>query len=315
MIATTPKITPTRRLLALKALPGFAELPPEELLSLGHHATVERHAAGDVLHRAGTGAESIVVLVEGALHSSQGMQQTPIRGLALAMGWEALTHEAVSYSLTCVEPSTLMKVPVDDVETLVVDRFDLYRAIVRELARALSVIAKEIALRGGSTHGDHIVPSRRERDLSLASILSYLAATPELSALPLDVLAALASEVEIVTVPAGEVLWAVGERHDSAVLPLDAGWHGSVEQQRFELPAGQLFGLEDALSGDPRWYELNAPEHAIGRCVMVPKQRLFDELEDDEDAARALLRSLAKRYVRLSGYKRLITADENAGIR
>ena len=307
MTDATPSLTPTRRLLALKALPGFAKLPPEELLSLGHHATVSRHAPGDLLHRAGTNATSIFVLVEGGLLLTQGMRETPIRGLTLAMGWEALTHEAVSYSLTCVEPSTLLRVPVDDVEALVVDRFDLYRAIARELARALSAIAEEIAVRGGTTHGDHVVPSRRERDLSLASLLSYLAATPELSALPLDVLAALASEVEVVTVPADEVLWAIDECHDSAVLPLDAGWHGRVERQEFELPAGQLFGLEDALSGDPRWYELRSPKRAVGRCLMVPKQRLFDELEDDEEAARALLRSLAKRHVRLSGDQRLTT--------
>lgn len=302
-MSPSPDLPPAQRLLALKALPGFAELPASALWAIGHHASIHRHEQARVLHRAGTQADAIHVLVDGKATIEHGSNVSGVEPLELAVGWEALTHEPTSFTVTMTEPSTTLSLDVAHAEAILVDRFDVYRAVIRQLARAISTILQSI-VDAGTPPRDDALPEPSRGDLPLAARLAHLAATPELAALPLDVLAALAASVETRTLEPGELLWGTGERHDSAVIPLDRGLTAVSDRLTLDLPRGQLFGLEDALSGDPRWNDLVPVQRT--RCLLVPKQTLFDELEDDEDAARALLRSMAQRHVRLSGYERLV---------
>src|SRR5690606_12648580 len=90
----TARVSPVRRLLALKAFPGFAHLPPAQLIELGAHGRARSWERGVVLQRAGLTPECLHLVVSGyVIDARDGLAVAHIEPYELVGGMEVLTGE------------------------------------------------------------------------------------------------------------------------------------------------------------------------------------------------------------------------------
>ena len=70
-------MTLTERIFALSRLPGFDQLPADELLAVAASMTERRYNPGDVVVPAGVSMWHLLVVVRGQLHSEPSRQAAP----------------------------------------------------------------------------------------------------------------------------------------------------------------------------------------------------------------------------------------------
>ena len=308
-------LSPARRLIALKALPGLSALPPRQLLSLGRSATVSRAAGGELLQEAGVMPERSLLVASGSVRIERdGEAPEVVRPFELVGGWAVLAGEPTSYAAVAAEPTTLLGFEVAEMEALIVDAFDLYRTVLQSLAHALVTSGGAELQAAPSTRVSAALATAQREEV--VARLPLVAALDELGGLPLHVAAALAKGLRRRRVAAGEVLWEPEERKTHALIALDPGLVASFREAGRSgggrpVPPGRLLGFEEALSGDERRYRLVARRDAT--VLELPRRILLDELEDDPRAARAFLREIARRVVRRSGLAGLRHRRPSAG--
>lgn len=138
-----------RTLQAVRAIPMFRGLSPEDQAKLASLSTLKEHARGDYLWRAGDVAENLTAIVRGRVkivgHSGGSDVILELFGPGEPVGAIAV-YNYIPYpaSAVCMEPSTLLMLPRRDYFELLDRHPEFARAIIRELTKLVLSLARKL---------------------------------------------------------------------------------------------------------------------------------------------------------------------------
>jgi len=140
-------------------------------------------------------------------------------------------------------------------------------------------------------------PSRREDPASIVTRILLLSESDPFRKLSTLTVARVAHAAEELRLDPGQALWEEGDASEASYFVLGGTFRvdGSDEATDPGGP-GATLGVREALAGRPRADRVTASSKA--RVLRVANDVLIDELEDDPDAAVALLASIASRALR-----------------
>ena len=131
-----------------------------------------------------------------------------------------------------------------------------------------------------------------DRPLDLVERMTLLRQTFSFAEGNIDGIADLAKEVRESRIPKGTQIWRTGDVANYFLMPLKGKVHCEAPGQSFKLGPSDSIGALDAMSDQPRWYNVSVAEDLV--AFHVERDMLFDVLEDHFDMAMGLLRTIAR---------------------
>jgi len=295
-MATEAGAMPIEHLLALKSVPPFSALPPDDLALLVERAQPRTFDAGDVLVADGVPITSIHLVIAGRLEEERaGRCWADREPYELVGGVDALAHTGEHLVARATERTQTLELDRNDLLEVCQDRFSVLATVAAGVA-AMAIAARR---RLGPTAGFGVAPAgvpmavgSRERK-GLAETVARLRAIAPLEATPIHTLAHAAEAGELVVLEAGRKLWRAGDPSDHLVLVLSGMLQCTADdgRQRFALAADEAAGVLDALALAPRWYDATVASRVT--AIRIETAALMDVLEDDPDTAVSALIRLA----------------------
>lgn len=138
-----------RTLLAVRAIPMFRGLSPEDQAKIASRSTLREYARGDYLWRAGDSAENLSAIVRGRVkivgNSGGNDVILELFGPGEPVGAIAV-YNYIPYpaSAVCMEPSTILLLPRRDYFELLDRHPEFARAIIRELTKMVLSLARKV---------------------------------------------------------------------------------------------------------------------------------------------------------------------------
>jgi CRP/FNR family transcriptional regulator len=138
-----------RVLTAIRSLPVFRGLAPEDQRRLAAMAEVREFQRGDFIWRAGDPAEHLTVIVRGRVkivrHAETGDVILELFGQGEPVGAIAVyNYMPYPASAVCLEPVALLMVPRRDYFELLDRHPDFARAIIRELTKLVVALTRKV---------------------------------------------------------------------------------------------------------------------------------------------------------------------------
>ena len=136
-------------LQAVRSLPVFRGLTPEDQRRVAALATLREYQRGDVLWREGDPAESLTVIVKGRVKIVRGAETGDVILEIFGEGEPVGAIAVYNYmpypaSAICMEPVTLLLLPRRDYFELLDRHPDFARAIIRELTKLVIALARKV---------------------------------------------------------------------------------------------------------------------------------------------------------------------------
>jgi CRP-like cAMP-binding protein len=281
-------------LVALKAVPPFATLPPEDLALLVERAVPREFDTGQVVIARGSTVEAIHVIVDGALAEERAGQPWGLREpYEIVGGVDALAGSSTELEVRANMPTRTLELGRETLLEVCYDRFDVLTAIATGVAAM--TIAARLRLGAAAGFGGPAAPGaeRPRACLDLAERVAFMRSMPVLRDVAMLTLAEVAACSERVTFTQGETLWRTGDRADHLLIVVS----GTVDCAagdglRFALGPREAAGVLDALAALPRWYDATARTRLVALRARIAD--VLDVLEDDPATAVAGLTNLAR---------------------
>ena len=296
-------IGPVERMLAIKALPLFADVHPDELAIIAEHAAVHTFHRGETLLSHGrTSATTIHLLLAGRVTEHRGGRPFRTHGPQHVVGGiEALALGAGDADVAVVaeEDTCTLAIARAALRDILEDNFGVLSATLQGVAAATLRLRRRLVPSAGfaerADEGGEAGPSLAD----LGARLAFLRGHPWLRHATIETLGQLAREATVVSLPDRGRLWREGDPADHAVLVVGGVVTCATgdDRQRFEGGRGAILGLEEALAIGGRWY--GAVAHGTVSLVQMTRAAIVDALEDDPDTALAMLAALASIASRL----------------
>ena len=282
-------------LVALKGIPPFASLPPEDLALLVELAKPRSFAPGDVVIERGAPVEAIHVVLEGTLLEERGGQTWAVREpYEIVGGVDALAGASTDVAVRAEDSVRTLELEREALLDVCYERFDVLATVAKGVA-AMAIAARRLI---GSMpwQGERSDSSNTESDvgkLDLAERVAFMRSIPVLEGTAVLTLAGVAATSTPVAVAAGEPLWRIGDPSDHLLLITSGVIDCDDEAEtRFALGPREVAGVLDALSTIPRWYNATARTRVL--ALRARMADVMDVLEDDPDTAVAALTQLAR---------------------
>jgi CRP-like cAMP-binding protein len=283
------------RMLAIKAMPVFVDVHPDELAVIAEYARLHTFRRGETLYDGSAAPVSTIHLVlEGRVTEHRAGRPFITHGPLHVLGGEdALALSAGDVSAIADEDTRTLAIERDQLHEVLEDNFGVLSAALRGVAEATLRLRRRIAPSAGFAAlasdvvaPDHVLDDPGER-------VGFLWEHTWLRHARVRTLGQLAADAESVVFTAGDTLWAAGDRADHALVLVSGRIHCETAdgQQQFEAARGTVLGLEEALAADARWFGAVAREP--GSALQISRAALLDVLEDDPDSALALLAACA----------------------
>lgn len=144
-------LTLLEKLLVLKSVPIFAELPDDLLAELAALLREEEYEAGAPVLRKGELGTSMYIVAQGRLNAHDGartLNELPERSVFGEMAM--LDPEPRSASVTALDDSLLLRLDTGPFYELMADRGEVALGIIHLLARRLRNLVDEIRARDGA---------------------------------------------------------------------------------------------------------------------------------------------------------------------
>lgn len=249
--------------------PVFADLEPSFLEALARVSMERALEPDEVLFRSGVPAEAIYVVVSGELRASRGSASDAASRLRTGdlVGEAALlTRAARTATVVAVEPSRVLRLDLDELDTLLASDPELRARIRARVSERL--------------------PSTR------------LASLPFFAGVPADQLAALDTDAAHLPLRAGEVLVRQGERADALYLVMQGSFEATVvEAGRKRLVGmmtrGDTIGDVAFLTGEVRAATVRAVRDSV--VVRLSHEAVDGLMRQHASVGSSLARSLAHR--------------------
>lgn len=287
--------TSVERVLALKSFPAFRDLSPQDLAVLAEHTTPHVFRTGAPLSRPGMPVRSLHFLLGGRVRILRdGAAHRDAISPEIVGGLAALAQEPRGEHAMAAEDTLTLQLERDDMEDIFEDRFVIFLATLRAIARAQLGLRRGLGADAGYPPPDRPDPARTVADLDLVGRLFLLRRTMDFARARVEALADIAQESRVIELGAGDVLWRPGDVADHGVLIADGVVTCTSDggAQRFGFGPGALVGGVDSMAGEPRWFEATAAGPVRG--LYIATQRLLDTMEDNVELAMDVLRSFAR---------------------
>jgi len=282
-------------LVALKAVPPFSSLPPEDLALLVERATLRTFGPGDIVIARGGLVEAIHLVLEGSLLEERGGQTwAQRRPYDIVGGVDALAGSSTDVAVRAEAATRTLELEREALLDVCYDRFDVLATVASGVA-SMAIAARRML---GSTSGLGDASSapasgHDPRELDLAERVAFMRSIPVLADTAVLTLAGVAATSTPVVVAAGESLWRSGDSADHLLLILS----GMIDcaddgETRFALGPREVAGVLDALAMVPRWYDATARTRLVALRARIAD--VMDVLEDDPATAVAALTQLAR---------------------
>jgi CRP-like cAMP-binding protein len=288
-MAITPHlIGPYERLILLKALSSFGDVPAPALAALAGQATERHLAAGatlvDIYHR----WDAVHILVEGAVTVSESGRPPSTVGPREAIGLlEVLASVKGGVQARATVETVTLEIGATTLFSILEDHRQMTFGMVQELARSLVASAVEGTIWSGQPVQE-IDPGR----IDLVDRIRLLKRTDLFARTRVFSLGEIASHFDERRLDVGTVLWREGDPASWLMVLLDgeveASSRGGLGQS---YGPGTAPGALDAIAGTPRSYAAKAVTPVT--ALRLSADRLFDALEDDFSMAEDLLAALA----------------------
>jgi CRP-like cAMP-binding protein len=281
-------------LVALKAVPPFASLPPEDLALLVERATPRTFAPGDVVIERGALVEAIHLVLEGSLLEERGGRTWALREpYEIVGGVDALAGASTDVAVRAEAAARTLELEREALLDVCYDRFDVLVTLAGGVATMAIAARRQL---GALPHGDAATTAMTDADvrqLDLAERVAFMRSIPVLRDTAVLTLAGVAATSTPAVVAAGEPLWRIGDPADHLLLILSGVIDCADDgETRFALGPREVAGVLDALAAIPRWYNATARTRVVALRARITD--VMDVLEDDPATAVAALTQLAR---------------------
>jgi len=271
------------RVLALKKLTPFAELPPEDLAPLAACMVPRAVPAGAALPGGGEDGGSAHVLLEGRVREDGRSREAP----ALLGMRDVLAETAPAARVAEVESRTL-EIARPALLAVLADEFEVWLATLRHVC-AQAPRPGSAAVGAGGPVGAAAQPGSE----TLADRITSLRRCAPFAGLGIHPLGEIASEANEVAFEPGRVLW---RRGDAAahLLAIESGALRCTEGTGPPRDAGPgaLPGLTESLCA--RRFDYRAEARGAVRALRIDVEALLDVLEDAPEAGVEMLCVIAR---------------------
>jgi hypothetical protein len=276
--------------LALKRLPEFASVQPDELVGLSLRATARSFRAGDPIPGADAEPPRVHLLLEGSVREPR--SRAP-------KGWDApvmlgmidVLAERRAPGLESATESRTLEIARPALVEALEEEFEVCVALLRHVCRGALERRTSFGWQAEERTAAPVAVEGESREL--AARIHLLRRLPALRPLPAHLLGRIAADMEPLSVASGAALWEPEDPASDALLILDGcllcGRAGSPGES---LGRGALAGILQGLAGGRCGFEARAREPLRGLRLGV--EDLIDLLEDDPAASVRLLCAIAR---------------------
>lgn len=299
-------------MLAIKAMPVFADVHSDDLAALAECARVHTFRRGETLY-SGTEApvSSIHLVLDGQVTEYRGGRPFVTHGPHRVLGGEdALALTSADVVAVADEDTRTVAIERDQLRDLLEDNFGVLSAALQGVAAATLRLRRRIVPSAGWPEPPPVVERSAPLADDLGARVAFLWEETWLHRARIRTLGQLARAADVVELREGGQLWAAGGEADDALIVVDGCVRCETPdgRQRFDCGRGAILGLEEALAMEEHW--CGAIVRAPGSALQVTRAALIDVLEDDPDSALALLAACA---TLASGLRDLVASTTNGG--
>ncbi|MEM9695034.1 MAG: cyclic nucleotide-binding domain-containing protein, partial [Myxococcota bacterium] len=253
-----------QRTLILKTFPGFARLEGSELAVLEAIMTERVYRKGELLHRPGELVENFHFVVEGQVQNYRlGVPSRVLGPRSVVGGIASLTRDPEGAHVEALTDVITLVVHQEDMA----DVFEEYTNIALGVMRAMAFVLRQMQIEqvGNDAPGRHFEDFPTDKPLGLVEKMFILRQSTNYGAAGIEPLAEIAKESVELRFEEGTKIWSKGDLADWSLTVVSGcalAKTPSGHTRRF--PAGWVVGGPDALSQQPRWYDLYAGENLVG---------------------------------------------------
>jgi CRP-like cAMP-binding protein len=292
-----PQMGWAERLAALRALPGWLELAAADLGMLASIATPRVAEDGQRLVEPGRPLHSVLVVADGELVVRRpGREPRRVRTREVAGAIAAFAHDPQGIECVSAGSSSVLELPLEDLEDLMEERLSVLMRWLREVSRACLAHEKSGA-------PDLSEPPRASAPLApfgLVERISLLRGTRAFGTAHIDGLASLARAAREVRLEPGEVLYRAGDAaEDIAVVAAGTISALRPDGRRSVLSPYDVAGVLETFGEERRSFDAVADTPAT--VLLLDRDEMLDVWEDHPDAGIELLRSLCAQLLRSPG--------------
>lgn len=140
-------LTTVERVLLLRAVDVFADVPTEALAAVAAIGTELDLAAGTTLYRAGDDADALYIVIEGAVTLGGSHGVVTKAGPEEAFGtWSLFDVEQRLAEAVAESSCRLLRVGRDDFVEVLADNVEVTRGVLRGLSRRLRTLASRVSV-------------------------------------------------------------------------------------------------------------------------------------------------------------------------
>lgn len=279
------------RLTALRALPGWLELPAADLALIASIATARVVEPGQVLVEEGRPLHSIFVVVDGELSVRRAGRDRVARSRDLVGAVSGLARDPGGLSCTSIGRSALLELSLDDLEDVLEDRSTLLARWMRTVARDCLRWTREVPAPAGRG-------LRLDPPLDLVDRISLLRCTELLDGAGVDALASFAGAAREIDLVEWEALWSSSDRSDTiAVVAKGRIQARATTGVSVSLASGDVLGVLEAFAEEPRWYDAFAETRAT--LLVLDRDAMIDVWEDHPEVGVEMLRAVCAELLAL----------------
>lgn len=287
------------RLLYLRTLPALERLSPSLLAAVAQHASERVFVGGSALFQPAGPPEAVYIIVDGAVVVERDGKARDELGPGEGVGFlELLARLDRGPAARALTDTLVLELDWDDLMEVCSRHFSVLHEYMRFLCTRL--LHRTHRLPDGSRFGSGRSSELRPgRPLDLVERVMVLGDRSVFSTSSLDALVELARHVSDVRVDAGHRFWRRGDSaHDfllltsgtvRCTLPDDGVWF---------TDATHLVGLNEALSGEPRWNDVTSDGNVT--ALMIQVEAFLDILEDHFELAVDVTSKLATQLLQLT---------------
>lgn len=289
-------VNPIERLLTMRASALFRDLPSRELEMLGQYAQEVVYQRGDVIQPEDRPPAAVHLIVDGKAE----VRRAGYRPMRLSApdrigALELFARSDGGTRVTALTEVVTLRFPSDLVLEVIEDQFVVLHALLKGSAEKLIGLYSRLMSSRDLPDSSERAPCRcAGREMNLVERLVYLRRMPLFAESSLDAVTELARALVEVHVPAGEVLWRVGDEARSlccvvrgSALATIPGNPATIRYRDYALLGG-ICSLAEA----PRYHDAVAETPLV--LLELEVSRLLDVIEDNHEMGLAILGGLAK---------------------
>ena len=296
-MSDTGAIRPVERILYLKKLPMFANLPSAELTALAQNARERYFSKGEVLLREGEAVGTAYLIVDGRVRVTRGGFVLGDLGPSARLGALALlARDEQGIHAVALTETFVLALDRDALIEVCDDHFRVVQEMMRHLCRTFIAFQKKT---WPSVAGVQ-VPARPEPHLLTDGELDFVARifllrrmTPFARA-SINALAEMSRALTEVRFDKGVTLWHEGDAAHYILLTV-SGTVACSTQGRGELVRlgrSVALGSVEAVAEVPRWYDAVTETPLV--ALHAPIEGLIDVFEDNFEMAMDYLAVFAR---------------------